>query len=190
MILLTALLLVGLPGMVMSVPAFDPPAYADQRDARLPKLFDALQRAQSAEEAVSLEAVIWNIWAETGKSDLDQLLQAGSLAMTQDDYDTALKDFDKLTKRAPAFAEGWNKRATVNYLMGNYQASLADIDRTLALEPRHFGALAGLGMVNLELDRDEAALDAFQRVLKIDPMNPAARINVETVKQRIKEKSI
>jgi len=187
---LAGLLLLGLPVLVMSVPAFHPPAYADQRDPRLPKLFEALQQAHSAGEAITLEAVIWSIWAESGNRDLDRLLQAGSLAMTQDDYDTALKDFNELIKRAPNFAEGWNKRATVNYLLGNYQASLADIDRTLELEPRHFGALAGLGMVNLELDRDEAALDAFQRVLKIDPMNPAARINVETIKQRIKEKSI
>ena len=92
--------------------------------------------------------------------------------------------------KAPDFAEGWNKRATVHYMMGNYEASLADIDRTLELEPHHFGALAGLGLVNIELERDEAALDAFERVLKVTPQSQSAKINIEIVKQRIKDKSI
>lgn len=166
------------------------PSHADQRDPRLPKLFDALGKAGNVPEALALETMIWAIWSETGDHELDLLLEGGAIAMNHEDFDTALNDFNELIKRAPNFAEGWNKRATLYFLMGNYQASLADIGHTLALEPRHFGALAGLGLVNLELDNDEAALDAFQRVLKIDPMNPAARINVEAVKQRIKDKSI
>ena len=103
---------------------------------------------------------------------------------------TALKIFDAIVRKAPGFAEGWNKRATVHYMMGNYEASLADIDRTLELEPHHFGALAGLGLVNIELERDEAALDAFERVLKVTPQSQGARHNIEIVKQRIKDKSI
>lgn len=167
-----------------------PSAAADQRDPRLPKLFAALLKAQTPSEALPLEMAIWAIWGETGNHELDLMLEAGSLAMMQDDYDTALADFDEVIKRAPMVAEAWNKRAILHYLTGDYQASLADIKHTLALEPRHFGALAGLGLVYLELDQDEAALDAFQRVLKIDPMNPAARINIEAVKQRIKDNSI
>jgi tetratricopeptide (TPR) repeat protein len=75
-------------------------------------------------------------------------------------------------------------------MMGDYEASLADIDRTLELEPHHFGALSGLGLVNIGLDRDEAALDAFERVLKVDPQSQSAKVNIEIVKQRIKDKSI
>lgn len=167
-----------------------PPAMADQRDKRLPDLFKQLQIAQSPVEAMTIESVIWAIWAETGDHDLDRLLANGAEAMSNQDYTTALSDFDDLTKRAPSFAEGWNKRATVLYLMGDLQASLNDIERVLELEPRHFGALAGLGLVNLGLDHDEAARDAFQRVLKIDPMNSAAKANLKAVEDQIDNKSI
>lgn len=166
------------------------PALADQKDSRLTPLFDALQKAGSPEEAQTIEAIIWSIWAQTGDHELDMLLLEGSLAMSNDDYDTAMRDFNEVVKRAPNFAEGWNKRATLYFLMGNYMASLSDIDKTLALEPRHFGALAGLGLINLQMDRDQAALDAFQRVLKIDPMNAAARTNAEIVKHRLGDEAI
>ena len=166
------------------------PALADQKDSRLTPLFDALQKAGSPEEAQTIEAIIWSIWAQTGDHELDMLLLEGSMAMSNDDYDTAMRDFNEVVKRAPNFAEGWNKRATLYFLMGNYMASLSDIDKTLALEPRHFGALAGLGLINLQMDRDQAALDAFQRVLKIDPMNAAARTNAEIVKHRLGDEAI
>ncbi|MDY0884634.1 tetratricopeptide repeat protein [Dongia soli] len=183
---LAAIALTALPFSILPVG----PAMADQKDSRLMPLFDALQKAASPEEAQTIEAIIWAIWAQTGNRELDMLLVEGSMAMSNDDYDTALRDFSELVKRAPNFAEGWNKRATLYFLMGNYMASLADIDRTLALEPRHFGALAGLGLINLQMQRDQAALDAFQRVLKIDPMNAAARTNAELVKHRLGDEAI
>lgn len=165
-------------------------ARSDQTDPRLIGLFEQLRTAPTPEAAAPVEAEIWTIWAESGDSDLDQVFAVGSRAMSIGDVATALKIFDAIVRKAPDFAEGWNKRATVHYMMGNYQASLADIDRTLELEPHHFGALAGLGLVNIELDRDEAALDAFERVLKVTPQSQSARYNIEVVKQRIKDKSI
>ena len=165
-------------------------ARSDQTDPRLKTLFDQLRTAPTPDAAAPLEAEIWTIWAKSGDSDLDQVLEVGSRAMALGDVGTALKIFDVVVRKAPRFAEGWNKRATVHYMMGNYEASLADIDRTLELEPHHFGALAGLGLVNIELDRDEAALDAFERVLKVMPQSQSARRNIEIVKQRIKDKSI
>ncbi|HWT96618.1 MAG TPA: hypothetical protein VN229_03355 [Terriglobales bacterium] len=165
-------------------------AVADQTDHRLPALFDQLQQAKSADEAASIEGTIWSIWTESGNKDLDRLMMEGTAAMAIDDYATALSDFDEVTNRAPQFAEGWNKRATLLYLIGDLQASLADIGRVLKLEPRHFGALAGLGLVNLGLDQEEAARDAFRDVLKIDPMNAAARANLKAVQQEIDNKSI
>jgi tetratricopeptide (TPR) repeat protein len=165
-------------------------AQSDQSDPRLKELFEQLKTAPTPEAAAPVEAEIWTIWAESGDSDLDQVLKVGSQAMALGDVATALKVFDAIVRKAPGFAEGWNKRATVHYMMGNYEASLADIDRTLELEPHHFGALAGLGLVNIELDRDEAALDAFERVLKVTPQSQSARHNIEIVKQRIKDKSI
>ena len=165
-------------------------ARADQNDPRLKDLFESLRTAKSPEAADIVEGQIWEIWAKTGDTDLDQAFAVGSQAMAIGDTNTALKIFDAIVKKAPDFAEGWNKRATIYYMIGNYEASLADIDKTLELEPHHFGALSGLGLVNLSLDRDEAALDAFERVLKVDPQSPSAKINVEIVKQRIKDKSI
>jgi tetratricopeptide (TPR) repeat protein len=169
---------------------FTTAAPADQHDKRLPNLFKELQAAHTPAEAMIIESVIWAIWAESGNRDLDHLLAVGATAMSNQDYTTALSDFDDLTRRAPDFAEGWNKRATVLYLMGDLQASLNDIQRVLELEPRHFGALAGLGLVNLGLDQDEAARDAFQRVLKIDPMNLPAKLNLKAVEEQIRNKSI
>jgi tetratricopeptide (TPR) repeat protein len=165
-------------------------ARADQTDPRLKTLFEQLRTARTPEAAAPVEAEIWTIWAKSGDADLDQVLEVGSRAMAIGDVSTALKIFDVIVRKAPDFAEGWNKRATVHYMMGNYEASLADIDRTLELEPHHFGALAGLGLVNIELDRDEAALDAFERVLKVTPQSQSAKYNIEVVKQRIKDKSI
>lgn len=174
--------------LVCLLPA--PIALADQRDKRLPDLFKQLAIARTPVEAMTIESVIWAIWAQTGDRDLDRLLANGAEAMSNQDYTTALSDFDDLTRRAPTFAEGWNKRATVLYLMGDLQASLNDIERVLELEPRHFGALSGLGLVNLGLEHDEAARDAFQRVLKIDPMNGAAKANLKAIEDQIINKSI
>lgn len=165
-------------------------AAADQRDKRLPDLFTQLQAAKSPGEALAIESVIWAIWAEAGDKDLDRLLNEGAAAMAVQDYTTALSDFDEVTNRAPQFAEGWNRRATVLYLMGDLQSSLNDIDRVLKLEPRHFGALSGLGLVNLSLDKDEAARDAFRRVLQIDPMNAGAKANLQAIQAEIDNKSI
>lgn len=178
--------------LVLSCPLIGYPmaAIADQSDSRLPDLFKQLQQAKSPGEAMVIESAIWEIWSESGSKDLDRLMLEGMAAMAIRDYATAMTDFDEVTRRAPQFAEGWNKRATLLYLLGDLQASLADIDRVLKLEPRHFGALAGLGLVNLGLDREEAARDAFQQVLKIDPMNPAAKANLKAVQQQIDNKSI
>jgi tetratricopeptide (TPR) repeat protein len=165
-------------------------AWADQTDPRLKALFENLRTAPSPQAAADVESQIWAIWAKSGDQSLDQVFDLGSRAMAIGDTATALKLFDAIVEKAPNFAEGWNKRATIYYMMGNYEASLADIDRTLELEPHHFGALAGLGLVNIGLDRDEAALDAFERVLKVDPQSESAKQNIEFVKQRIKDKSI
>jgi tetratricopeptide (TPR) repeat protein len=165
-------------------------ASADQTDPRLGELFSQLQMASSSAKASQLEAKIWSIWSEAGNSDIDKVYQIGTQALALGDLTTALKIFDAIVAKAPNFAEGWNKRATIYFMMDRYEDSLADIDRTLELEPHHFGALAGLGLVNIKLDRDEAALDAFERVLKVSPQSDSAKANVEFVKQRIKDKSI
>src|SRR5262249_19098858 len=106
------------------------------------------------------------------------------------DLESAEKIFSEMVERKPKFAEGWNKRATVRYLARNYEGSLTDIDKTLALEPRHFGALSGLGMVNMALGRDEAALAAFQRAFALYPNLPGAQEQMRELEERIKGRRI
>src|SRR5947208_2529655 len=110
-------------------------ACADQRDPSLPKLFQFLKTTTSSDEAGALEDKIWSVWAETGDAALDKLMIQSSDAMGRHDFQAALKDLNTITAEKPNFAEGWNKRATVYYLMGDYEKALADIDRTLELEP-------------------------------------------------------
>jgi len=165
-------------------------AGADQQDARLPALFDQLKAAPTSEAAAAVEAKIWAIWLEADDPAIDTLMAEGSDAMRSEQFDTALDRFNAIVAQKPGFAEGWNKRATLYYLMGDYEHSLSDIDRTLELEPRHIGALAGLGLVNMQMEREEAAADAFQRVLNIDPRNVSAKLNLAIVQDILKRKSI
>jgi tetratricopeptide (TPR) repeat protein len=170
--------------------AFAHAADADQRDPSLPPLFNDLKTATSADQAGAVEDHIWQIWTASGDPVIDKLMSASDAAAANHDFPAAIQDLDQVTVAKPDFAEGWNKRATVYYLMGNYQQALSDIDRTLMLEPRHFGALAGLGLTNLKLGRDEAAVDAFRRVLSIDPLYPRAKVNLELAKTALQRNSI
>ncbi len=126
----------------------------------------------------------------TGDPRLDQLMESSSDSMERGDYPAALIDIDRILKAKPDFAEGWNKRATVYFLMGDYQKAIADIDRTLELEPRHFGALSGLGMSNMKLGRDEAAAGRFRRLLSIDPLYPNAKRNLKLAQDALAKHSI
>ena len=119
-----------------------------------------------------------------------ELMSEGNEAIDARKFGTALAKFNAIIAQRPDFAEGWNKRATVYYLMGDYAHSLQDIDRTLELEPRHIGALSGLGLVNLRMEREEAAADAFERVLNIDPHSVSARNNLAIVQDMLKRNKI
>lgn len=163
---------------------------ADQSDPRLPALFERLQHTVRADDARLTEMMIWQIWGESGAADLDGLLAEGEAAMAAGNFKLALARFDAVIAARPDFAEVWNRRATLHYLAGDYPASLADIEKVLELEPRHFGALSGLGLVNLALARDAAALDAFQRVLALYPANASARQNLEAIEQKLRENEI
>ena len=108
-------------------------------------------------------------WAKSGSPAFDLLLSRGERAMEEGDYQAAIEHLTALTDQAPDFAEGWNARATAYYLAGFYGPSIADIQRVLALEPRHFGALDGLGMILQEIGRKEEALKALRASLAIHP---------------------
>ncbi len=166
------------------------PASATQNDPRLPELFDRLRTTDDPREAQILELAIWQIWTEAGEAATDSLMRLGLQAMQTGNLPGALELFDAVTTRKPDFAEGWNKRATVLFLMGAYEASAKDVDKTLALEPRHFGALAGLGLINMALDRQGDAAQAFERALKIHPHLAGAKANLETLRKKRREKAI
>jgi len=140
--------------------------------AALDGLFQALREAADPEQARAAERGIWQRWMESGDPRIDAQLLHGVQAMARGDHRAALSAFDAIVRAAPEFAEGWNKRATAHWLLGDHGASLRDIDRTLALEPRHFGALSGLALIHEVNGRIFEALDALERVGRIYPRLP------------------
>lgn len=145
-------------------------ADADQNDPRLDDLFRKLTGAGVAQaEARGLEKAIWEVWGNSGSATVDLLMQRGEQLMEVAELDSAIAVFDDVVALAPGFSEGWNKRATAYFLKDDYQRALKDIERTLTLEARHFGALAGLGSIMAELGEDRRALRAYQMALKINP---------------------
>ncbi|MGQ0663291.1 MAG: tetratricopeptide repeat protein [Pseudomonadota bacterium] len=167
-----------------AVLAFALPAAAGQKDKRLDGLFARLQSTGDMVEAQVIEQTIWQIWTAAGDAPTDTLMGLGLDAMQAGDLAGALLLFDAITAQQPDFAEGWNKRATVLYMLGAMEASAADVGRTLALEPRHFGALAGLGLINTALKREAEALTAFESALKLNPHMPGVKANVEMLRKR------
>ncbi len=170
--------------------AGSPTARADQTDPRLDGLFTQLRQANSTEAARPIESDIWEIWLQSGDPAADTLMADGIAAMNAGDAEQAMAAFDRLVALKPNFAEAWNKRATALYLLGRFPESIKDIDRVLALEPRHFGALSGLGLCDLQLDRDKAALDAFERAAAVDPNLPGVRSRIEALRKQLEGEPI
>lgn len=168
--------------LAVALVAFGEAARTDQTDTRLVALFETLKSTPYREEALEAEARIWGIWLESGQDDIDALMARGVAAMNQQRFDDAIAAFDEITERAPGFAEGWNKRATVHFLKENFPASVQDIQRTLALEPRHFGAISGMGQIFLRQDDLAGALEAFEAVLRIHPHAPSIVEAVEELR--------
>ena len=179
----TAIVLLLFLGLAM-------PAAADQDDPRLDRLFEQLYHAPDPVVARAVEHAIWNIWLSSDDDVINALMAEGVAAMQRRDYPVALRSFDSMVELAPEFAEGWNKQATLYYLMGAYQNSLDDIVRTLELEPRHFGALSGRGMILHDLGRNEEALTAFEAALDVNPQMPGARVNVEALRKLLEDSAI
>src|SRR6201997_505121 len=131
-------------------------------------LFGALKAAPDEASAKHVEAKIWAIWLHTPSDTVALLMTRAKAAMDAQNSDVALKLLDAVVRLRPDYIEGWNRRATLYYLRNDYARSLADIAQVLAREPRHFGALAGLGMIMQDLGDEKRALDAFRKALVID----------------------
>ena len=161
-------------------------ARADQNDPRLDRLFARLQEVEAPATGQRLTRRIWELWRASSDPLVEAAMNRGAEALTANRPVRAERYYTRVTELAPDYAEGWNKRATARYLQGRHAASAADIRRTLALEPRHFGALAGLGLVYVEIGRQRAAIDAFERALAINPHLSGTRRNLEMVRERLR----
>ncbi len=149
-------------------PAKLPKVGAD-RTKGLDFLFGALKAAPDQASAKHVEARIWAMWLQTPSDTAALLMSRAKAAVDVQKYDVALTLLDSLVKLRPDYTEAWNRRATVYYLKNDYVHSVQDIQQVLVREPRHFGALAGLGMIMQEVGDDKRALEAFRRALAVNP---------------------
>jgi tetratricopeptide (TPR) repeat protein len=181
-ILVAAILAAPVAALAQDDPKIIPPKQKKLPEApgRLPKvgadrtrgldfLFGALKAAPDEASAKHVEARIWAIWMQTPSDTAALLMLRAKAAMEAQQTNVALKLLDSVIKLRPDYVEGWNRRATLYYLQNDYAHSLADIQQVLTREPRHFGALAGLGMIMQDIGDDKRALDAFRRALAINP---------------------
>ena len=163
----------------------------DNREKEIDRLFTQLKSALNFENSKKIEDEIWNIWTtHPSKDNLTKLLTDGSFAMMKNNLDTALNKFSEAIELDPNWAEAWNKRATVLYLMGKYELSQADIDRVLTIEKRHFGALAGQGLVQTALKNYQKAIESYIEAHKIHPFMKSPIIMIEQLKLQIKKETI
>ena len=164
---------------------------SEDRNLKLDQLFDQLKNSNSISKALEIEIKIWNIWStHPTQEKLTQSLEKGSDLMSKGELVSAYKIFSTIIDFAPEWAEGWNKRATVLYLMGRYNDSLNDIEEVFKRESRHFGALSGQGLVQTKLGNYEKAIKSYQAVQKIYPSIRAAKVIIPQLKKLMKDNSI
>jgi tetratricopeptide (TPR) repeat protein len=150
-------------------PPQPPGSEANSRTKELNELFARLKATKAQDDGDEIVTQIWKLWQRSGSEKLDAAMERAMLLMGQGLGSLAMPILDEIVAEKPDWAEGWNKRATVLYLMGEHDRSLADIDRVLALEPRHFGAIAGIGLIRIAKGEMREALAAFRRALAINP---------------------
>ena len=165
-------------------------SFADDRKDELNKLFKELKIKNSI-VTFEIEQKIWKIWStHPNKNNLTSLLAKGSNLVNQNKLYEAEAIFSKVIKLDPNWAEAWNKRATVLYLLGEFQKSQNDLDKVLELEERHFGALAGQGLVNIQLKNYEKAIMSYKKAQEIYPTMKSPEIMIKEIKELIKQQSI
>jgi len=168
---------------------------AEERDGKLDKLFIQLKNTKDLSSAQEIEKEIWEIWSIHPSGDrrgfrLTELLTQGNRLMNMRELGKAYKIFTQIIAVEPDWAEAWNKRATVLYLMKQYESSLADIKITLVLEPRHFGALSGQALNYIELNLYEKAIKSYKAAQRIYPIIDAAKKMIPQLKELIKDEAV
>ncbi len=167
-----------------------PLSFADQSNTDLDNLFNNLKAAQNSEIAQPIAQHIWAIWLESEDQTIDNLMAQGMNEVGNGNLSRGRDIFEEITERSPKFAEGWNKLATVNYMMGDIETSLKNIEKTLKLEPRHFGSISGRGLCYLKQRRWQSALIEFKAALDINPWMLDARRNLKLLEDNLENLSI
>jgi tetratricopeptide (TPR) repeat protein len=153
-----------------------------EADRVLARLADPDARVREA-----ASAAIWRIWGRSGDAAVDKLYAAGLEAMASDAFGDALATFSEIIRRKPSFAEGWNKRATIYFLLGDYARSLKDCDEVFKRNPHHFGALAGAGQIHLQLGNPRLALEFFRRAVEINPNLDGPALLIPQLEEQIRD---
>ena len=178
-----AILLIG--GLMLSGAAA-----ADQNSPLLPALFDKLNKESRPDRATDIEREIWTIWGQTDNPKASEPMARGVAALHDGEIRDAYGYFRDVTSAAPDFAEGWNKLATVDYILGELESSVQEIQKTLALEPRHFGALSGLSLIYEATGAPAQALDVLNQVKEIYPSMPGIDTRMQMLQDAIAAKKI
>lgn len=160
------------------------------RSKNLDFLFGALKAAPDEASAKHVEARIWAIWLQTPSDTAALLMSRAKTAVDAKKIDVAIKLLDSVIKLRPDYIEAWNRRATLYYMQNDYGRSLADIQQVLIREPRHFGALAGLGMIMQEVGDEKRALDAYRKALAVNPHLEKIPDQVKALTEKVEGRDI
>jgi tetratricopeptide (TPR) repeat protein len=180
----------GEPGSWADAPEKLPRLPRGDRIKNLEFLFEALKAAPDADSAKLVEGRIWALWFASGSDTTDLLMSRVKTAMDNKDNALAIKLLDAVTRLKPDYVEGWNRRATLRFAEKDYGGALADIQQVLGREPRHFGALSGLGVIMQELGEDKLALEAFRRALAVNPNLQKIPDFVKTLSEKVEGRDI
>ena len=178
------------PGSWTEAPDKLPRAPRGDRTKNLDFLFEALKAAPDAEAAKLVEGRIWALWLASGSDTADLLMTRVKTAIDAKDTKLALQLLDAVIELRPDYVEAWNRRATIHFSNKDYSKSLADIRQVLAREPRHFGALTGLGVIMQEFGEDKLALEAFRRALAVNPHLQKVPDFVKTLTEKVEGRDI
>lgn len=154
-------------------------------DPALDALFTQLEAAPDAAASAQIEARIWQRWAQSGSPTVDVLLERAQAAESQGDGELAVRFLEQASDLAPDYAEPWNRRASLAYEAHDYAGAITAINETLKREPRHFGALAGLGLIREELGQERLALEAFRAALAVNPHYETALRGVQRLEPKV-----
>lgn len=171
-------------------PANPPKPQRGDRVRNIEFLFGALKEAPDEASAKNIEERIWSLWLASGSDTANLLMVRVKAAVDKEDYDLAIRLLDAIIELRPQYTEAWNRRATVYFLKKDFTNSMADLRQVLIREPRHFGALSGLGMILQDIGDDKAALDAYRRALDIYPRLKGIGDKVKSLTEKVEGRDI